>query len=50
LAKVREVGTSVPAEEIVTSDLMLPATDAHVDEVKKMLRADGLVPGHISPG
>ncbi|WP_406287227.1 hypothetical protein [Embleya sp. NBC_00896] len=45
LAKVREVGTDVPAEEIVSSDLMLPATDAHVDEVRKMLRADGLIPG-----
>jgi hypothetical protein len=45
LSKVREVGTAVPAEEIVPSDLMLPATDAHVDDVRKMLRADGLIPG-----
>jgi PspAA-like protein len=50
LAKVREVGTAVPAEEIVPSDLMLPAADAHVDEVRKMLGADGLVPGRYSPG
>ncbi|MFI6979524.1 hypothetical protein ACIBSV_13165 [Embleya sp. NPDC050154] len=45
LSKVREVGTAVPDDEIVPSDLLLPAEDAHVDEVRKMLSADGLIPG-----
>lgn len=45
LSKVREVGTAVPDDEIVPSDLLLPAEDAHVNEVRKMLSADGLIPG-----
>ncbi|MEU0932035.1 MULTISPECIES: hypothetical protein [unclassified Embleya] len=45
LSKVREVGISVPNDEIVPSDLLLPAGDAHVDEVREMLGVDGLVPG-----
>jgi len=45
LSKVREIGAAVPDDEIVPSDLLLPAEDAHVDEVREMLGADGLVPG-----
>ncbi|MFE5328365.1 hypothetical protein ACFRCG_18500 [Embleya sp. NPDC056575] len=45
LSRVRDLGTPVPDDEIVPSDLLLPAEDAHVDEVRKMLSADGLIPG-----
>ena len=45
LDKVREVGTPLPDEEIVPSDLVLPAADASLDEVRELLGDDGLIPG-----
>ena len=45
LDKVREVGTPLPDEEIVPSDLVLPAPDASLDEVRELLGDDGLIPG-----
>jgi hypothetical protein len=45
LDKVRSVGTAVPADALVESDLLLPASDAHVDEVREMLGEEGLIPG-----
>jgi len=45
LDKVREVGTPLPDEEIVPSDLVLPASDASLDEVRELLGDDGLIPG-----
>ena len=45
LGKVREVGTPLPDEEIVPSDLVLPASDASLDEVRELLGNDGLIPG-----
>jgi hypothetical protein len=45
LDKVREVGTPLPDEEIVPSDLVLPSSDASLDEVRELLGDDGLIPG-----
>lgn len=46
--RVRAVGTEVPDDELVDSDLILPNTDATVAEVRAMLaesKADeGLIP------
>ena len=44
LDAVRAVGTPVPDEELVDSDLVLPYAEAHVDEVRAMLTDDGLIP------
>ena len=45
LDKVREVGQPLPDDEIVPSDLVLPASDASLDEVRELLGDDGLIPG-----
>jgi len=45
LERVRSLGTPVPADAIVESDLVLPAPDSHVDEVREMLGEEGLIPG-----
>jgi hypothetical protein len=45
LDKVREVGKPLPDEEIVPSDLVLPASDASLDEVRELLGDNGLIPG-----
>lgn len=44
LEAVRAVGTPVPDDELVDSDLVLPYAEAHVDEVREMLTEDGLIP------
>lgn len=45
LSRVREVGRSVPDEEIVPSDLVLPSSDASLAEVRELLGDEGLIPG-----
>lgn len=45
LDRVREVGAPVPDEVLVASDLVLPAADAHVDEVRHLFQEGGLIPG-----
>lgn len=45
LDEVRRVGTPVPDEELVDSDLVLPYAEAHIDEVRELLTGDGLIPG-----
>lgn len=45
LSKVRTVGTPVPLEDIVESDLLLPFGDASVEEVRELLGDEGLIPG-----
>ena len=44
LDRVRTIGTPIPSDALVPSDLILPAADAHVDEVRTMLSDDGLIP------
>ena len=45
LDKVRQVGKPLPDDEIVPSDLVLPSSDASLDEVRELLGDEGLIPG-----
>ncbi|HVB26668.1 MAG TPA: hypothetical protein VNE21_02010 [Mycobacteriales bacterium] len=45
LERVRTAGKPLPDDELVPSDLVLPAADAQLDEVRELLGEDGLVPG-----
>ncbi len=42
---VYEHGKRVPAETIVESDIILPPSDASMDEVRDMFTGEGLIPG-----
>jgi hypothetical protein len=44
IALVRATGTPLEADEFVTADVILPFSDATIDEVQKLL-ADGTIPG-----
>lgn len=45
LGAVRELGEPLPDDALEPSELILPAKDASLDEVRTMLRDDGLIPG-----
>ncbi len=45
LDAVRRAGAPVPDDALIDSDLVLPYAEAHVDEVKRMLTDEGLIPG-----
>lgn len=45
LGRVREVGSPLSADSLEPSDLILPPTDASMDEVREMLGDQGLIPG-----
>ncbi len=45
LARVRELGTPLPVEEIKPSDFILPSADSSLEEVRDLLSSDGLIPG-----
>ncbi|MFD3997295.1 hypothetical protein [Streptomyces sp. NPDC058548] len=45
LDEVRRLGTPLPDDALEPSELILPAPDAGLDEVKEMLSDDGLIPG-----
>ncbi|GAC1433734.1 MAG: hypothetical protein NVSMB65_07710 [Chloroflexota bacterium] len=45
VALVRAQGRPVGLDELVPSDLVLPAPDATLEEVRAVLREDGLIPG-----
>jgi hypothetical protein len=47
LAQVRALGETLPDDELVESDALLPADDASLQEVREMLTdtAEGLIPG-----
>ncbi|MFR9722328.1 PspA-associated protein PspAA [Streptomyces sp. MS19] len=44
LAAVRELGTPLPDDSLEPSELILPAAEASIDEVRAMLTDDGLIP------
>jgi hypothetical protein len=44
LAHVREEGTRVEDDSLTGSDLILPPSDASLEEVRAMLTEEGLVP------
>ena len=45
LAQVRTVGEPLPDDALEPSQLILPAADATLEEVRAMLSEDGLIPG-----
>ena len=45
LNRVRQVGKALPDDEIVSSDLVLPSSDASLAEVRELLGDEGLIPG-----
>lgn len=42
---VRRVGKELPADFLDDSDLILPPTDATLEEVRELLAGEGLIPG-----
>lgn len=45
LARVRAVGTKLPADALTPSDALLPQDDASLAEVAETLHEEGLIPG-----
>lgn len=45
LEKVREDGKPLPPDALVSSQFILPPSDATMEEVREMLQDDGLIPG-----
>lgn len=45
LARVRSVGTKLPADALTPSDVLLPQDDASLAEVAETLHEEGLIPG-----
>jgi hypothetical protein len=45
LAKVRELGDPLPDDSLEPSELILPSSDATLEEVRELLSDDGLIPG-----
>ncbi|MEU4347328.1 hypothetical protein [Streptomyces sp. NPDC023838] len=45
LDAVRRLGDPLPDDALEPSELILPAGDATLDEVREMLSDDGLIPG-----
>ncbi len=45
LGAVRSAGTPLPDDSLHDSDLILPPSDATLDEVRALLSDDGLIPG-----
>ncbi|MEU3632805.1 PspA-associated protein PspAA [Streptomyces fradiae] len=45
LDRVRELGTPLPDDSLEPSELILPAPDATLEEVRSLLSDDGLIPG-----
>jgi hypothetical protein len=45
LDAVRSAGEPLPADALEPSGLILPAPDATLEEVKAILKDDGLIPG-----
>ena len=45
LTKVRELGEPLPDDSLEPSELILPSQDATLEEVRDLLRDDGLIPG-----
>jgi hypothetical protein len=45
LDQVRALGSPVPSDTLEPSDLILPSPDSSMNEVRKLLTDDGLIPG-----
>lgn len=45
LTLIRAEGTPVGTEELVASDVILPAPDTSLDEARHLFTGDGVIPG-----
>jgi hypothetical protein len=45
VARVRELGTAAPPDDLRPSELIIPGPEATMDEVRRMLTDEGLIPG-----
>jgi hypothetical protein len=45
LARIREVGSPADPDALTPSSLIVPGSDATMDEVRELLADDGLIPG-----
>ena len=45
LCRVRALGTPLEADSLQPSELILPQEDATMDDVRRLLADDGLIPG-----
>jgi hypothetical protein len=45
LARVRELGSPLKADDLRPSELILPQSDATMADVRKLLTDEGLIPG-----
>jgi hypothetical protein len=45
LDQVRALGSPLPPDTLEASDLILPHQDSSMDEVRKLLTDEGLIPG-----
>ena len=45
LARARSQGTPLPPDSLEPSDVIIPHEGATVDEVRKLLTDEGLIPG-----
>lgn len=45
LSRVRAAGTPIPADSLEASDVILPYSEASMDDVRALLTDDGLIPG-----
>ncbi len=45
LDQVRALGTELPENNLEDSDLILPAADSSIDELREALGSEGLLPG-----
>jgi hypothetical protein len=45
LGMVRSLGTPVAGDALAPSDFILPYAEAGIDDVRQMLKDDGLIPG-----
>ncbi|GGV61623.1 MULTISPECIES: PspA-associated protein PspAA [Streptomyces] len=45
LTRVRELGEPLPDDSLEPSELILPAEEATLEEVRELLSDDGLIPG-----
>ena len=45
LARIRAVGSPVKADDLRPSELIIPQPDATMDDVRKLLTDEGLIPG-----
>ncbi len=45
LDQVRALGAPLPSDALEPSDLILPSPDSSMDEVRRLLTDDGLIPG-----